>query len=151
VTRSLTVRDTSTSPAPASASTREAIAEGERATDGTRRAVEAREQPVTREAGDCSTEPHDLRLCKLVMPLEQFTPPRVTQLNRSSGGVDDVREQHCGEDSVGSVSGSGAREELLHFVDDDVDVSDCEPVVGARYSDEARALDVVREVRRACA
>ena len=69
----------------------QAIAEGERATDGTRRAVEAREQPVTREVSDRSTEALDLRPCEFVMPLEQFTPPRVTQLDGSSGGVDDVR------------------------------------------------------------
>src|SRR4029453_9876707 len=80
------------------------------------------------------------------MALEQLTPAGVAQLDRPGGGVDDVSEQHRSEDSVGAMSRSGAREELLHLVDDDVDVADREPVVGTGYGEKARALDVVCDI-----
>jgi hypothetical protein len=44
------------------------------------------------------------------------------------------------------VSRSRSGEELLHLVDDDVDVPDGESIVSAGHGDKARVLDVVGEV-----
>src|SRR4029453_16047104 len=81
----------------------QAIPKSESAAHGARRAVEACEQTVPREVSDHPTEAHDLRARQLVMALEQLTPAGVTQLDRPRGGVDDVSEQHRGEDSVGAM------------------------------------------------
>ena len=86
----------------------EAIAEERRAADGTGGPSKLTDI-VTGEVSDRSAEAHRLCLCQLVMPLEQFTPTRVAQLDRSSCGIDDVCQQHRGENSVCSVSRAGAR------------------------------------------
>ena len=95
------------------------------------------EQPVTREVGDRSAEARDLRPQPARRAFRAAPATARRPLDRPWRGVDDVREQDSGEDPVGGVSRAGAGEELLDLVDHDVDVADCQPVVGARYGDEA--------------
>jgi hypothetical protein len=81
-----------------------------------------------------------------IVPAEQLLPPLVAELDRSLRGVDDVGEQHSGQDALDRRQRPDTGEELLDLVEQGVGVVREEQVVGALELDKLGPRDAVGEV-----
>src|SRR5881392_2647777 len=71
------------------------------ATDRARRAVERREEAVADRLDLATLEAAESLSDPALVALEQLSPALVAQLGGRARGVDDVGEQHRGEDALG--------------------------------------------------
>ena len=108
--------------------------------------VEPGEEAVARLVDFMAVEALKLPPDPGIVPAEQLLPPLVTELDRALRGVDDVGEQHGGQDSLDSRQRPDAGEELLDLVQQGVGVAREEQVVGAVELDELGSGDAVGEV-----
>jgi hypothetical protein len=142
-TRSFTVLETSTSPAPASPATRDMYGDatdvltreldlarvqtrpdfdpkrpdrtrdGAGAADRHRGPVERGEQTVAREFDLAALVPLELPPYDLVVRVEEGALGAIPERGETLGRADDVGEEHGGEDAVDFRNPSHARQELL--------------------------------------
>ena len=148
------MRETSTSPGPASPSTRaamwtampayvradalalagvdpgahrdaggaRALGDLERAAHRAGRAVEGGEEAVAERLDLLAAVAGERGAHERVMAVEQLAPAAVADLRGPLGRADDVREQDGGEHALGRPRGARAGHELLHLVDDRLDL-----------------------------
>ena len=121
---------------------RHAFSESGGAAKRTGRAVERGQEPVASVFYDATLEAGNFGAGDLIVPLEQFTPALVTELSGASGGIDDVGEQHRGQDAVDCVLVALTGEELLDLTGDRLDVPHPRPVVDAVEFDQPCLWDL---------
>jgi len=75
-----------------------------------------------------ASEAFELGAHTLVVAVEDVSPASVPELGGPVGGIDEVSEQHCGQDPLGAGPAPGAGDELLDLVEHRAGVAD--PVDG---------------------
>ena len=87
------------------------LAQGRGGEDRPRRAVEGREEPVTRRVELPSLEPRELSTNDRVMLLQELAPSRVSEARRQLRRTHDVGEQDRGKHALRLVPSAEARDE----------------------------------------
>jgi hypothetical protein len=88
-----------------------------RCADGTRRPVQGREKAVAGRVDLAATEAVELAPDARMMLADDLAPAPVAELRRARRGIDDVGEEHRGENAVRLRKRTLARQELLYLVD----------------------------------
>jgi hypothetical protein len=122
------------------------IADGRRAPHPACRRVERRHEAVTHRLDLATAIPFEQPPHRAVVVREHRLPARVTDLGRSGGRPDDVREQDRREHAMRLRRRTDAGQERLDLAHDGVQVTGPDHVVDARELDEHRAVDVLGEV-----
>src|ERR671922_2330082 len=121
------------------------IADCTRAANRPSRPVECREEAVAGRVHLAAAKALQPAPDERMVLLQERAPLTVAQLGGAFGGSHDVREEHGRQDAVGVVHGPGSGEELLHLVDDGVDVAGPDQVLVAEQLDVLRSRDLLRD------
>src|SRR6478736_8537232 len=122
------------------------VADRRGASDRAGGSVEPGEEAVARRVDLTAAEALELAPDVGIVPAEQLFPSPVAELDRSLRGVDDVGEQHGGQDALDRRQRPDTGEELLDLVEQGVGVAREEQVVGALEFDEFGPGEAVAEV-----
>src|SRR6185295_18995126 len=123
------------------------VADRRGASDRAGCSVEPGEETVARRVDFTAVEAFELAPDVGIVPAEQLLPSLVAELDRSLRGVDEVGEQHGGQDALDRRQRPDTGEELLDLVEQGVGVAREEQVVGALELDEFGPGDAMLTIR----